>query len=201
MAVVRRIDDGQRLFARGAAADGLYSVLAGAVRVSVVADSGKEAIVNLFEAPHWFGEIALFDGERRTHDAHGVGDTTLLHLPQAPLLALLQREPAYWQDLGRLLTHKIRHLLTLFDDAVLQPAEVRLARRLLAFFDGYGHAPGAVASIRLGQESLGQMIGATRQTVNLILRQFEAEGIVDLGRGDIRLLDEDALRRKVPSVP
>jgi len=201
MAQVRKVAAGQRLFARGAPADGLYSVLAGAVRISVVADNGKEAMVNLFEAPHWFGEIALFDGERRTHDAYGVGDTALLHIPQSPLLALLQREPHYWQDLGRLLTHKIRHLLTLFDDAALQPAQVRLARRLLAFFDGYGQARGAVASIRIGQEQLGQMIGATRQTVNLTLRQFEAEGIVDLGRGDIRLLDYEALSRKIPSAP
>ena len=198
MARVLRPPAGQRLFARGALADGLYSVLAGSVRVSAVAEHGKEAIVNLFEAPHWFGEIALFDGERRTHDAHTLGETVLMHIPQGPLLELLRREPRYWQDMGRLLTHKIRHLLTLFDDAALQPVPVRLARRLLAIVDGYGEASANGMSIRIGQEQLGQMVGASRQTVNQTLRQFEAAGILQIGRADLRIVDIAALRRLLP---
>lgn len=190
---------GERLFARGAAADGLYTVLDGSIRITMVSDSGKEAILNIFVAPHWFGEIALFDGERRTHDAWANGNTTLVHVPQVPLLALLEREPRYWQDLGRLLTHKIRHLLTMVDDNALQPAPVRLARRLLAIADGYGELrTEAVPSIRIAQEQLGQMVSITRQTVNQILRQFEAEGMIRLGRSDIRILDREALRRLAP---
>ncbi|MDS4073279.1 MAG: Crp/Fnr family transcriptional regulator [Defluviicoccus sp.] len=193
------LPSGHRLFARGAVADGLYTVLEGSVRVSMVSDSGKEAILNIFVAPHWFGEIALFDGNRRTHDAWTNGETTLLHVPQAPLLALLERQPRYWQDLGRLLTHKIRHLLTMMDDSALQPAPVRLARRLLSIADGYGELQAAaMPSIRIPQEQLGQMVAVTRQTVNQILRQFEADGLIRLGRSDIRILDREALRRLAP---
>ncbi|OMG52337.1 hypothetical protein BJN45_13550 [Azonexus hydrophilus] len=199
MSRVLRLTHGQCLFARGALADGLFSVIEGSIRITTVSEDGREAILNFFEAPHWFGEITLFDGNRRTHDAHSEGESCVLHLPLAPLQALLEREPRHWQELGRLLTHKIRYLLTLFDDAALQPAQVRLARRLLAIAEGYGEPKGdAGDSIRISQEQLGQMVAVTRQTVNLILRRFEAAGILRIGRSDIRILDLAALRRQLP---
>lgn len=195
---VIRLAPGQSLFTRGAPADGLYAVVEGCIRISVVSDDGREAILNLFEAPHWFGEVSLFDGQPRTHDAQAEGEAVLVHLLQEPLLKLLGRSPRYWEEMGRLMTHKIRHLLTLFDDAALQPAQVRLARRLLAISGSYGEVAGGTQSIRVSQEQLGQMVGVTRQTANLILRGFEADGMLRLGRGYIRLIDLEALRHLAP---
>ena len=48
----------------------------GAIRISAVSENGKEALLILVEAPHWFGEIALFDGQARTHDAYAEGHTS-----------------------------------------------------------------------------------------------------------------------------
>ena len=194
-----RASSGWRLFARGAPADGLCAVVEGCIRISAVSDDGREVILNFFEAPHWFGEISLFDGQPRTHDAKAEGAVVLVQLLQVPLLALLRRSPQYWHEMGRLLTHKIRHLLTLFDDAALHPAPVRLARRLLAISGGYGEAGGASGlSIRVSQEQLGQMVGVSRQMANQILRGFEAESMLRLGRGHIRQIDLEALRHLAP---
>ncbi len=74
----------------------------GAIRISAVSENGKEALLILVEAPHWFGEIALFDGQARTHDAYAEGHTQLLQVPQAALLELLRREPHYWRDVALL---------------------------------------------------------------------------------------------------
>lgn len=69
LARVRRLSPGQRLFKRGDPPCGLYAVLEGAIRVGAVSEQGKEALLSLIEPPHWFGEISLFDGQPRTHDA------------------------------------------------------------------------------------------------------------------------------------
>src|SRR4051812_15684832 len=98
----------ERLFSRGDAPCGLYAVVDGAIRVSGVSDAGKEALLTLLEPPQWFGEVSLFDGQPRTHDAIAEGETRVLHVPQAALDRLLAAEPRWWRDFGLLLSGKLR---------------------------------------------------------------------------------------------
>lgn len=70
---LRTLAAGQLLFKRGDPPCGLYAVLDGAVRISAVNAQGKEAVLSLVETPYWFGEICLFDGLPRTHDALAMG--------------------------------------------------------------------------------------------------------------------------------
>src|SRR5262245_24612750 len=117
---------GDPVFRRGDAGDGIYCVIAGAVRFGAVAPSGKESIVGLVEAPQWFGEIALFDGGPRTHDAWADITSTLLHLPQRHLTRILADDPGAWRQMGRLLVQKLRIALGLLEDMALEPPRVRL---------------------------------------------------------------------------
>ena len=135
---MRRLAAGQRLFQRGDPPCGLYAVLEGAVRIGAVSEQGKEALLSLVEAPHWFGEICLFDGQPRTHDAYGVGPCTLLHVPQAALLKLLDEHPDYWRHLALLMSHKLRLTFINLEQLSLLPAPARLAHRLLMIAEGYG---------------------------------------------------------------
>ncbi|MBS7691225.1 Crp/Fnr family transcriptional regulator, partial [Pseudomonas lalucatii] len=105
---VQHLEAGQRLFRRGDPPSGLYAVLEGAMRVGAVSPDGKEALLTLVEAPYWFGEISLFDGQPRTHDAFAECPSTLLLVPQAELLALLERQPRYWRDFALLMSQKLR---------------------------------------------------------------------------------------------
>ena len=66
---VKQLGAGETVFHRGDACDGIYCVLSGAVCFGAIAPSGRGSIVALAEAPQWFGEVALFDGGARTHDA------------------------------------------------------------------------------------------------------------------------------------
>ncbi|MET5021597.1 cyclic nucleotide-binding domain-containing protein, partial [Burkholderia pseudomallei] len=72
---------------------GLYALLSGALSVGAVDESGKEAILTVDEPTTWFGDIALFDELPRTHDAIGLEDALLLHVPQAALQLLLADTP------------------------------------------------------------------------------------------------------------
>lgn len=187
---------GQPLFARHDPDDGLYNVIDGAIRISTLAGDGREAILAILEAPQWFGEVTLFDGQQRTHDARAERTATLLHVPARALDELLRQHPAYWRDFGRLLTQKLRTLFLMAEVVVLLPAPQRLARVLIAMAERYGERPAqAGATVRISQEQLGRMVSLTRQSANQLLRQFADAGAIHLVRGGFQVADLQKLRR------
>ncbi|HSC83398.1 MAG TPA: Crp/Fnr family transcriptional regulator [Pseudomonas sp.] len=194
LACQRQLEPGQRLFRRGDPPCGLYAVLEGAIRVGAVNRAGKEALLTLVEAPYWFGEISLFDGQPRTHDAYAEGPTRLLLVPQAELLALLEREPCYWRDFSLLMSQKLRLTFIALEEMSLLPAAPRLARRLLLMAEGYGEV-GERRSLHLAQEQLALMLALSRQTTNQILKELQARGALRLTYGEIEILDLQLLRQ------
>ncbi|MCF3994484.1 Crp/Fnr family transcriptional regulator, partial [Pseudomonas aeruginosa] len=139
------------------------------------------------------GEIALFDGQARTHDAYAEGHTQLLQVPQAALLELLRREPHYWRDMALLMSHKLRLAFIALEEMALLPAAQRLARRLLMLAEGYDNSRSRQV-LHLPQEQLALMLSLSRQTTNQILKDLEAQGILQLSYGGIEILDLAGLR-------
>jgi CRP-like cAMP-binding protein len=189
-----RLEPGQRLFRRGDPPCGLYAVLEGLMRVGAVGRDGKEALLTLVEPPYWFGEISLFDGQPRTHDAYAEGPTLLLQVPQAALLALLAREPGHWRDFALLMSQKLRLAFIALEEMSLLPAAPRLARRLLMMAEGYGET-GPRRVLHLAQEQLALMLGLSRQTTNQILKELQARGALRLTYGEIEIVDAELLRQ------
>jgi CRP-like cAMP-binding protein len=194
MSRLRRLSPAERLFQRGDPPCGMYAVLEGAVRIGAVNEQGKEALLSVMEAPHWFGEICLFDGQPRTHDAMAAGQCTLLHVPQLALLALLEEQPLYWRHLALLMSQKLRLTFINLEHLSLMPAPARLAHRLLMIAEGYGEIEPARRVLQLPQEQLALMLSLSRQTTNQILKDLQAQGILHLGYGEIEILDIERLR-------
>ncbi|PWK43643.1 Crp/Fnr family transcriptional regulator [Pseudomonas sp. OV226] len=194
IARARRLGAGQLLFKRGDPPCGLYAVLEGSVRIGAVSEQGKEALLSLVEPPHWFGEICLFDGQPRTHDAFGVGQCVLLHIPQAVLLKLLDEQPQYWRQLALLMSQKLRMTFINLEQLSLMPAPARLAHRLLMIAAGYGEITPPRRVLQLPQEQLASMLSLSRQTTNQILKELQGQGILDLRYGEIEILDAERLR-------
>lgn len=192
---LRSMDAGERLFSRGDACAGLYGVVDGAIGVSGTSASGKEALLVVLESPNWFGEVAVFDGKARTHDASADGATTLVEVPLVALHKLLSSEPNYWQDLGRLIAGKLRLAFTTMEDTALLPIAMRVARRLSQMAEGYGQWQGrSQRSIEVKQDQLAQMLGSSRQTINQNLKNLESEGLIRTTYGQIEILDLPGLR-------
>jgi CRP-like cAMP-binding protein len=191
---LRPLSAGQRLFQRGDPPCGLYAVLQGTVRIGAVSEEGKEALLSLVEAPHWFGEICLFDGQPRTHDAYAVGPCSLLNVPQTALLELLDEHPQYWRQLALLMSHKLRLAFINLEQLSLMPAPARVANRLLMIARGYGETETLRRVLHLPQEQLALMLSLSRQTTNQILKELQGQGILKLGYGEIEILDEARLR-------
>ena len=194
-AVAKRLTVGQQLFARYDAFDGIYCVLDGFIRITGIRQEGREAVLAIVGSPQWFGEIALFDSERRTHDAWAETDVTLLHVRQRDLVKMLSEKPEYWKEFGRLLTQKLRTVFITVENTFLMPPTARLANRLASMAASYGaYADRRLRVIKVSQEQLGLMMGLSRQTVNGSLNELEKKGAILRRRGAIEIVDPEKLQ-------
>lgn len=183
----------QRLFSRGDDFDGIYVLLSGALLIAGVHSSGREALLTIVEAGDWIGEVALFDGKARTHDATASLPCHLLHLNSAALQQLVQQDPLWWQRFGQLLTEKVRLVFQALEDMSLLPSSVRLARRLLMLCRL--HQQDGRYLIPVQQEQLGQLLSLSRQTINQLLQQLVASGVIRTSYAEIEVLDLKLLKQ------
>ncbi len=193
--VVRRIADGAILSARGATADEWCGVAKGAVRVSSVSLAGKQITLTYVEPGTWFGDIALFDGLPRTHDADAHGETTLLVVRKADFRELLSLHVELYDALLRLNCRRLRLLFDAVQDLNTLPLGSRLAKQILLLARSYGVAHGEEIRIglQLAQEDLAQLLGASRQRVNQELKGFERDGAVRIEPTRLVVLSRDKL--------
>ncbi len=190
---VKRLGQGERLFCRGDDPDGLYAVVSGAVSVVTVTEGGKEVLLTRIEAPTWFGEIAVFDGDARTHDVVADADTVVVHVPQPRIIAVLDDAPGRWRALGLLVATKLRITFDVLADVAVLPLAARLARRLLVLAEEHGALVTHKATLHVTQEQLASMLSSSRQTVNQVLKDLEARGVIKLSYGNVDIVDHDAL--------
>ena len=179
-AVVRRLKDGAALSSRGTAAEQWCGVALGAVRISSVSLSGKQVTLTYAEPGVWFGDIALFDGLPRTHDADAHGPTTLLVVRKPDFKELLSQHVELYDALLRLNCRRLRLMFNQFEDLNTRPLRSRLAKQIILLAKSYGIAQGEEIRIglQLAQEDLAQLLGASRQRVNQELKGFERDGAV-----------------------
>jgi CRP-like cAMP-binding protein len=192
---VRRLADGATLSARGAPAEDWCGVAKGAVRVSSVSLSGKQVTLTYVEPGTWFGDIALFDGLPRTHDANAHGETTLLVVRKADFKDLLAQHVELYDALLRLNCRRLRLMFDAIEDLNTRPLAARLAKQILLLARSYGVVEGEEVRIglQLAQEDLAQLLGASRQRVNQELKGFERDGAVRIEPTRLVVLSKDKL--------
>ena len=199
-AYVKRYKDGELISARGDAPEEWLSCARGAIRVSSTSISGKQVTLTYVEPGIWVGDVAIFDGERRTHDSYAHGDTTLLCVSRADLRKILSQHVELYEALLRLHARRIRQLFGLVEDLNTLPLRARLAKQLTHLVRSYG-APALDdgshmrIGLHLAQEELAQLLGASRQRVNQELKAMEREHIIRIEQGGLVVLDRAGLMR------
>jgi CRP-like cAMP-binding protein len=199
-AFVKRHKDGDLIAARGDPPDHWIACAKGAVRVSSTAVSGKQVTLTYVEPGIWFGDVAMFDGDRRTHDAYAHGDTTILCVARADFQKILATHVELYEALMRLQARRIRTLFGLVEDLNTLPLRARLAKQLIHLVRSYGvpnleDGSQTRIGLQLAQEELAQLLGASRQRVNQELKTMEREGTIRIEPGGLVVLDRDALMR------
>jgi CRP-like cAMP-binding protein len=201
-AYVKRHKDGDLIAARGDAPEEWIACARGAVRVSSTSLSGKQITLTYVEPGIWFGDVAIFDGDRRTHDAYAHGATTILCVARADLRKILDQHVELYEALLRLHARRIRQLFGLVEDLNTLPLRARLAKQLLHLVRSYGvpslsDGGETRISLHLAQEELAQLLGASRQRVNQELKAMERDDAIRIEQGGLVVRDRDALMRIV----
>ena len=174
---------GETLFQKGDEGNALFGIRRGQIRIETGASDGTRLTLNFQGAGDLFGEIAVLDGRTRSADAVAAEATELFVLRREDLLAYLEREPKVAIRLIELLCARLRQVSERMEESMLQPLPVRMARRLCALAEDYG------SEVHISQEQLGVYVGAARESINRQLQQWRRDGILELKRGRIELLN------------
>jgi CRP-like cAMP-binding protein len=199
-AVVQQLPDGAQVFVQGDAADAVFAILRGdgRVRVGVPDATSKRLMVEVFREREIFGEMGVIDGGNRSADASADGNVRLARIRAAQFLDVLETTPALGTNLVRMLSRRLRRTFALFQDAIFEPLEIRLARQLLYLATvGARRADGKLRiSGRFRQGDLADLLGATTRSIITTLNAWRAAGLVEYDgqRGFVTIVDEARFR-------
>ena len=147
-----------------------------------------------------FGEVALLDGGVRSATCTTIEPCELLVVERAQFMELLESSPNIAVKLLHVLAQRLRRLSQRSEDAAFLDVPSRLARSLLDLATRFGERQRAPASdisiaLRLSQQELGDLVGATRESVNKHLSDWTRQGILKVRDGRMVISDIDSVRR------
>ena len=173
----------QILFSQGDVADSVFYIQAGRVKLSVVSQRGKEAVIALMDAGSFFGEGCLAGKLVRLTSATVVDESTIVRIDKQVMIQMLENEPTFSSMfLEYILARNLRIQEDLVDQ-LFNSSEKRLARvlLLLAHFGKEGKPEPVIAKV--SQETLAEMIGTTRSRVNFFMNKFRKLGFLEYNGG------------------
>jgi CRP-like cAMP-binding protein len=176
----------QVLFSQGDTTGEVFYVQTGKVKLTVLSEHGKEAVVAILEQGAFLGESCLAGQTVRTATATTLEDSRLRRIDKAVMLRLLKEQPRFAEAfLSYLLLHSIRIQEDLVDQ-LFNSSEKRLARALLllAHFGKESRPETVIAKI--SQETLAEMVGTTRSRVSFFMNKFRKLGFIDYKGGSRR---------------
>ena len=186
---------GKLLFEKGDPACGLYALLEGAVRLGNAADQRLAPRLTHVRLPFWFGEVSLFDGLPRRFDVYSMEQSIFLHIPQATLMDLLEKNPAHWRPFADLLSHKLGLNLLRPERIRLLPAKARVAWRLLMLAEGYGPLSHARRLITFADIDAQRTADLAPAELLEVLRELQQRKILRLDADQVEIFDVDKLRK------
>jgi CRP/FNR family cyclic AMP-dependent transcriptional regulator len=169
----------QIVFAQGDSAEAVFYVEDGKVKITVVSDQGKEAVVAIHGKGDFFGEGCLTGQSRRLATVTAMMDSAIMRLEKPAVVRVLHDEPKFSElFMSYLLTRNARIEADLVDQ-LFNSSEKRLARLLLLMAGlGKDGKPETVIA-KISQETLAEMVGTTRQRVNAFMNKFRQLGFVE----------------------
>jgi CRP/FNR family transcriptional regulator, cyclic AMP receptor protein len=191
----------EELFHKGDTGNHVYAVVEGTLKVVTTSEAGDDVVFNLVTAGEVIGEIAALCQAERTATLVALTDCELLALDRRDLFAFLRAHPDASLELMVVLARRVRSLSELVEDTLFLNLPVRLAKKLVAFAGSHGErVPGGVRiGIKLSQEEWGDLVGATRESINKQMRAWTDQGTIRVDHGFVVILRMEALEELASS--
>jgi CRP-like cAMP-binding protein len=174
-----KISAGAEIYAQGDAADAIYFLDKGKVKITVTAESGKEAVLSIVDAGDFFGDGCLNGQPLRMATIVAMTDCVVIRIDKTAMMAALRDEPDFAEVFIAHLVHRNSRIEEDLVDQLFNSSEKRLARTLLLLANfGKEGAPEPLLA-KISQETLAEMIGTTRSRVSFFMNKFRRLGLID----------------------
>lgn len=181
------------IFRQGDTSRELYLVMRGKVRIFRISPSGAETTIAIYSTGSVIGEFAVVDSEPRSATAKAIEAADLLVMPQDKFLHHLRQMPDLALGMTKLLASRVRWTAAYAETIAQYDAAGRLLHILLLYNEQFGQEEEAgkryVLDLALNQTDLASLVGARREWVNRLLRDWQKRGIVAYEAGKIIILD------------
>jgi CRP/FNR family cyclic AMP-dependent transcriptional regulator len=181
----RSIASREELFHKGDAGTQVYAVVGGTLKVVTTSEAGDDVVLNLLGPGAVIGEVAVLCNAERSASVVALTDCELLAIERRDLLAFLRSHPDASLALMSVLAQRLRSLSELVEDTLFLNLPVRLAKKLVALGQSHGQRTpeGLRIDLKLSQGEWGDLVGATRESINKQLRTWSDACLVRLDQG------------------
>jgi CRP/FNR family cyclic AMP-dependent transcriptional regulator len=180
---------GQFVFMPGERADHVYILKGGRIKLSVLSASGKEVAIDIIQPGEMFGEFALVDERSRSNMTQALDDVTAAALDKRDFVRLLETLPKLALNYIRMVGDRRRRMEKKLSDITSKDVAARVCELLheLSAGDDPARPSGQASLVPLTHHDIASLIGASRQTTTSVLNDLERHGIIELGRGWVRV--------------
>jgi CRP/FNR family transcriptional regulator, cyclic AMP receptor protein len=196
-----RYQKNQKIFSQGDVANAVFFIRSGKVKITVLSDLGKEAVIGFLTVGQFFGEGCLNGAEFRGATSQAVEDCAITSITRTAMFAALANEPRFSAFFLAYLLSRNSRIEDDLIDQLFNSSERRLAR-LLLLLANFGKEGGpAPIPVTLNQETLAEMIGTTRSRVSFFMNKFRKKGFITYnGKIEVRRSLLDAVLRDKPAI-
>jgi CRP/FNR family cyclic AMP-dependent transcriptional regulator len=199
-APLRRLKDGERLFAAGEAGDSCYRVERGLLKVEVASPRGEERIVALLGVGAIVGELSMIDGLPRSASVVALRESELRFVSREAFESYMAAHPEAYRELVAILSLRLREADESLAAAAFLSVRARVARALLELAAHLGKDAGEgriVLDHRIGQGDLAAMAGVARENVSRVLSEFRQRKLLSQEARHYCLHDVAGLRQEI----
>jgi CRP-like cAMP-binding protein len=190
------------IFTQGDACDHLFFIHSGEVKISVVSEQGKEAVIAIMNAGHFIGEGCLSGQALRISSARAIDDCVISAIEKAVVMNALKTNPEFAAQLLAYLLARNSRIEGDLIDQLFNSSERRLARLLLLLANFGKEGSPDIVAVELSQETLAEMIGTTRSRVSSFMNKFRKLGLISYnGKIHVHQSLLNAVLHEIPAMP
>lgn len=197
-----RKERGEFVYMPGDTAETVYVIRKGRIKLSVLSESGKEFAIDIIQPGEIFGEFALVDDSARSNMAQALDDVQMWVFRKRDFIRFLETHPRLAMNYIRLVGGRRRRMEKKLSDITTKDVAARVCELLHELSTSAAPTPRAIPEslVPLTHQDVASLIGASRQTTTTVLNDLERRGIIELGRGWIRVLQIKELQVYVGSL-
>jgi CRP/FNR family transcriptional regulator, cyclic AMP receptor protein len=195
----RTFRTGEVIFHRDDPGQILYIIKEGKVKICLISPDGQEISLVVFGKGEYFGEFALLDGLPRSADAIALEKVECYTLQRNDFHNAIMKNPRIAIQIMEVLCERLRRTDQQVEDLIVLDVYGRVAKKLLELAETHGikHENGILINVRLTQQELAAMVGASRESVNKVLGYFTDKQYITTDKHKITLHGVADLKRRI----